>query len=338
LFFDVVAKASSLTEAARELGVSVSSVSKRLTRIERRLGVHLIQRTTRRLALTTEGERYAAGAAVIAVELAGLEESLSEHGELVGRIRVHSTMGLGRAHIAPLVADFCTQRRRVQVDLELSPLPFNIADTTFDIAIRVGSLEDSRLTVKRLFHSRRVVCAAPSYLDRYGTPREPKDLQHHNCIVLRQDEGDYALWRFGTDADETAIRVSGNLSCNDGEVTTRWCVEGQGLIIVTLVDIRKQRSAVVFPTEGGWVWLSARTEFCCVSSAFPQPDAGRVFVDRCVEQSEESRHELTTVVHALFDKCAGRELRGVSQAPTRLRRCTVHGAQRVAVKHRHANR
>jgi len=231
LFFDVVAKASSLTEAARELGVSVSSVSKRLTRIERRLGVHLIQRTTRRLALTTEGERYAAGAAVIAVELAGLEESLSEHGELVGRIRVHSTMGLGRAHIAPLVADFCTQRRRVQVDLELSPLPFNIADTTFDIAIRVGSLEDSRLTAKRLFHSRRVVCAAPSYLDRYGTPREPKDLQHHNCIVLRQDEGDYALWRFGTDADETAIRVSGNLSCNDGEVTTRWCVEGQGLIM-----------------------------------------------------------------------------------------------------------
>ena len=231
MFFDVVAKASSLTEAARELGVSVSSVSKRLTRIERRLGVHLIQRTTRRLALTTEGERYAAGAAVIAVELAGLEESLSEHGELVGRIRVHSTMGLGRAHIAPLVADFCTQRRRVQVDLELSPLPFNIADTTFDIAIRVGSLEDSRLTAKRLFHSRRVVCAAPSYLDRYGTPREPKDLQHHNCIVLRQDEGDYALWRFGTDADETAIRVSGNLSCNDGEVTTRWCVEGQGLIM-----------------------------------------------------------------------------------------------------------
>jgi len=158
LFFDVVAKASSLTEAARELGVSVSSVSKRLTRIERRLGVHLIQRTTRRLALTTEGERYAAGAAVIAVELAGLEESLSEHGELVGRIRVHSTMGLGRAHIAPLVADFCTQRRRVQVDLELSPLPFNIADTTFDIAIRVGSLEDSRLNAKRLPQSPRCVC------------------------------------------------------------------------------------------------------------------------------------------------------------------------------------
>ena len=168
---------------------------------------------------------------MIAVELAGLEESLSEHGELVGRIRVHSTMGLGRAHIAPLVAEFCTRHPRVRVDLELSPLPLNIADTTFDIAIRVGSLEDSRLTAKRLFRSRRVVCAAPSYLDRYGTPREPKDLQHHNCIVLRQDEGDYALWRFGTDADETAVRVSGNLSCNDGEVTTRWCVEGQGLVM-----------------------------------------------------------------------------------------------------------
>jgi LysR family transcriptional activator of dmlA len=231
LFFAVVAKSSSLTEAARGLGLSVSSVSKRLSRIERRLGVRLIQRTTRRLALTSEGERYAAGATAIATELTELEDSLSEQGELVGRIRVHGTMGLGRAHIAPLLAEFGERHPRVQVDLELSPLPLNIADTTFDVAIRVGSLQDSRLTAKRLCRNRRVVCAAPDYLRRHGPPRKPRDLQHHNCIVLRQDEGDYALWRFGTETDEIAIRVGGNLSCNDGEVTTRWCTEGKGLIM-----------------------------------------------------------------------------------------------------------
>ncbi|MFC9557036.1 LysR family transcriptional regulator [Rhodococcus sp. NPDC056960] len=232
LFFDVVARASSLTEAAREFGVSVSSVSKRLSRIEGRLGVRLIQRTTRRLTLTSEGERYAAGAAVIAAELTELEESISEaHAELVGRVRIHATLGLGRAHIAPLVAQFLDKHPRLNIELDLSPLPLNIAGTTFDIGIRVGSLQDSRLTAKRLCRNRRVVCAAPEYLERCGIPLEPKDLEHHNCIVIRENEGDYALWRFGADHDETAIRVSGNLLCNDGDAVTQWCVEGHGVIM-----------------------------------------------------------------------------------------------------------
>ena len=102
------------------------------------------------------------------------------------------------------MAEFCVGIPRVQVELELSPLPLNIAGTTFDIAIRVGTLQDSRLTAKRLCRNRRIVCAAPDYLDRHGTPTEPKDLQQHNCIVLRENEGDYALWRFGADNDETA--------------------------------------------------------------------------------------------------------------------------------------
>jgi LysR family transcriptional regulator, transcriptional activator for dmlA len=231
LFFGKLAKSPSLTEAAREMGLSVSSVSKRLSRIERRLGVSLMLRTTRRLTLTSEGERYAAGSAVISAELTELEDSLSEHAALVGRIRVHASVGLGRAHIAPLVAQFCQRHPRVQVELELSPLPLNIAGTTFDIAIRVGALQDSRLTAKRLCPNRRVVCGSPEYLRQRSTPVQPTDLRDHNCIVLRENEGDYALWRFGTDDDETAIHVDGNLSSNDGDVITRWCVDGHGLIM-----------------------------------------------------------------------------------------------------------
>jgi LysR family transcriptional regulator, transcriptional activator for dmlA len=231
LFFGVVAKASSLTEAAREMGTSVSSVSKRLSRIEQRLGVSLMTRTTRRITLTTEGERYAAGSAAIAAQLTELEDSLSDHGELVGRIRVQASVGLGRAHIAPLVAEFCIAHPRIQVELELSPLPLNIADTTFDVGVRVGALQDSRLTVKRLHPNRRIVCASPEYLRMHSAPAQPRDVHNHNCIVLRENESDYALWRFGSDTDEFAIRVDGNLSSNDGDVITRWCVEGHGLIM-----------------------------------------------------------------------------------------------------------
>ncbi|MFI6047850.1 LysR family transcriptional regulator [Nocardia sp. NPDC051321] len=234
-FFDIVARSRSLTEAAREFGVSVSSVSKRLAQMEARLGVLLVQRSTRRLTLTPEGERYAAGAAVIAAQLEELEDSVAEQRhELRGRVHVRSTIGLGRAHIAPLVADFVERNPRVQVDLELSSLPLNIAGTGFDIDIRVGALQDSRLTATRLWVNRRVLCASPEYLRRNGTPANLKELEQHDCIILRENESDYALWRFDSGGKEVSIRVAGNLISNDGDVITQWCLAGRGLVMRSL--------------------------------------------------------------------------------------------------------
>lgn len=236
LFFDIVARSRSLTEAAREFGVSVSAVSKRLAQLETRLGVPLIQRTTRRFTLTPEGERYAAGAARLAAQLEELEDSIAEqHDELRGRLHVRSTIGLGRAHIADLVAEFVTRHPAVQVDLELSAVPLNIAGTGFDLDIHVGPLPDSRLTAKRLCRNRRIVCAAPEYIAEHGAPADTAELERHNCIVLRENESDYVLWRFIEPArGETAVRVAGNLVSNDGDVITRWCLEGRGLIMRSL--------------------------------------------------------------------------------------------------------
>ncbi|MFB8280204.1 LysR family transcriptional regulator [Nocardia colli] len=234
-FFDIVARSRSLTEAAREFGVSVSSVSKRLAQMEARLGVLLVQRSTRRLTLTPEGERYAAGASVIAAQLAELEDSIAEQQhELRGRVHVRSTIGLGRAHIAPLVADFVERNPRVQVDLELSSLPLNIAGTGFDLDIRVGALPDSRLTATRLWVNRRVLCASPEYLRRNGTPASIEELDQHTCIILRENESDYALWRFESGDKELSIRVAGNLISNDGDVITQWCLAGRGLVMRSL--------------------------------------------------------------------------------------------------------
>jgi LysR family transcriptional activator of dmlA len=231
-FFEQISRSRSLTDAARSWGKSLPAVSKRLTQLESRLGVVLVRRSTRKLTLTPEGEQYAAGALSILQQKTDLEEGVSQkYGDLQGRIAVHSTIGLGRIHIAPLLGEFVREHPRVSVDLELSALPLNIAGTSFDIGIRVGSLEDSRLKSKRLAESRRVVCAAPQYLDTVGRPATVADLEQHNCIILRQDTSDYAVWRFGSAGREQNVRVNGNMVSDDGEVVTGWCLQGLGLIM-----------------------------------------------------------------------------------------------------------
>ncbi|MFK4298792.1 LysR family transcriptional activator of dmlA [Arthrobacter sp. GAS37] len=231
-FFEQISRSRSLTDAARSWGKSLPSVSKRLTQLESRLGVQLVRRSTRKLTLTPEGEQYAAGALSILQQKTDLEEGVAQkYGELQGRIAVHSTIGLGRIHIAPLLGEFVRKHPRVSVDLELSALPLNIAGTSFDIGIRVGSLEDSRLKSKRLVESRRIVCAAPHYLNSIGRPSTVAELEQHNCIILRQDSSDYALWRFGSEGREQRVRVNGNMISDDGEVVTGWCLQGLGLIM-----------------------------------------------------------------------------------------------------------
>ncbi|UZX01583.1 LysR family transcriptional regulator [Arthrobacter sp. CDRTa11] len=231
-FFEEISRSKSLTEAARSWGKSLPSVSKRLTQLESRLGAQLVRRSTRKLTLTPEGEQYAAGALAILQQKMDLEEGISQkYGELRGRIAVHTTVGLGRIHIAPLLGEFVRDHPGVSVDLQLSALPLNIAGSSFDLGIRVGSLEDSQLKFTRLAESRRVVCASPQYLERMGAPSTTAELEQHNCIILRQDNSDYALWRFGEQGRERNVRVNGNMVSDDGEVVAGWCLQGLGLMM-----------------------------------------------------------------------------------------------------------
>ncbi len=230
-FFEQISRSKSLTEAARSWGKSVSVVSKRLAALEARLGVPLVRRSTRQLTLTEEGQLYASGAVSILQQKTDLEDALSvQHGELKGRIAVHATLGIGRKHIAPLLGDFTKQHPRIEIDLELSALPLNISGTNFDIAIRVGALSDSRLKAKLLARNRRIVCAAPGYLENSPPLHSVRDLERHNCIVLRENNADYALWRFGEQGQDH-VRVDGSMVSDDGDVVTGWCAQGLGLIM-----------------------------------------------------------------------------------------------------------
>lgn len=237
LFFSRIAALGSLTAAARELGLSLPAVSKRLSQLEHRLGVQLIQRTTRRLDLTPEGQLYAEGALPILNEIDELEAVVARSQlALRGRLAVNASFGFGRRHIAPLISDFARLHPELEIQLQLTSQPLNMLDAGVDIDIRFGAPPDSRLVAHKLRDNPRVLCASPGYLARAGTPASVADLAAHNCLVLRQYQSDYGLWRFFRDGKEFTHRAVGNLSSNDGETIMRYALDGHGIVLRSYWD------------------------------------------------------------------------------------------------------
>ena len=248
-FFAVVAQRNSLAEAALELGLTASAVSRRLARIEDRLGVRLLNRTTRRLSLTSEGEAYLSAAFDITNRIVAAEQAISSaRGEPQGLLRINATFQFGREHVAPAISEFALQHPNVKVQLVLTDAPLNIIEEGFDLQIRFGEPTATRQVMGRLLRNRRVLIASPGYLARHGTPRRLPDLAHHSCIVLRQEHAAYDLWKFGT---EDSVRVAGGLSTNDGEIAVSWVLAGHGIMMRSEWDIahhvRAGRLSVVLP-------------------------------------------------------------------------------------------
>jgi DNA-binding transcriptional LysR family regulator len=186
-FFSTLAMAGSLSAAARELGITTPAVSKRLAQMEARLGVTLVNRTTRRMSLTPEGELYVAQARRILGEIEDMAQLLGQSkGEPQGLLRVNATLGFGRSHVAPVISRFVRKHPAVDVQLQLSVNPPPLTDDAFDVCIRFGVPPDTRVIARRLAPNRRLLCASPAYLAKHGTPRTPHDLLLHRCIGIRQ--------------------------------------------------------------------------------------------------------------------------------------------------------
>ncbi|WP_252107218.1 MULTISPECIES: LysR family transcriptional regulator [unclassified Halomonas] len=283
-FFQHLARAGSLTAAARTLGLSLSAVSKRLKQLEARLGVSLAARTTRRLTLTPEGERYLARGSLILEELAELEGTLNEaQGQtLNGALRINATFGFGRAHVAPLLSAFCHAHPGVNGWLELTNFPLSLADHGLDIGIRVGEPPDSRLIARPILESRRVLCAAPGYVKRMPVLNTPQDLTRHACLVVQENDTDFPLWRFEPKCKRgpaQSVKVSGRLSSNDAEVITRLALDGHGVMLRSWWDVHahlKSGALVALLPE----WLGVRADFYAVYQARRHvPARVRAFID-----------------------------------------------------------
>lgn len=243
-FFVQIATGGSLSAAARNLGVSTPAVSKRLSQMEQRLRMPLVNRTTRRMSLTPEGEVFLEHARRILGELDDLDQLLAKgRGSPKGLLRVNATLGFGRMHVAPVISRYSRLCPDVEVQLQLSADPPPLTDDAFDVCVRFGEPPDARVIAKRLAPNRRLLCASPRYLAQRGTPVVPSDLARHDCIGIRQGNDAYGVWRLssgkGRREQTETIKVRGALTTNDGEIAVRWALDGHGIVMRAEWDIER---------------------------------------------------------------------------------------------------
>jgi DNA-binding transcriptional LysR family regulator len=258
-FFVQLVKQGSLAALARELGVTPPAVTARLAQLEKRLGVRLLNRTTRRISVTHEGEVYLATGARLLAELQELEQAVSSSRAVPkGLLRVNATFGFGRRHIAPAVVEFARRYPEVEVQLELTDRSLNLADKAFDIGIWFGTIPDSRVVARRIVGNRRLLCAAPEYIRAHGMPSTPRDLQTHQCIVLRESDTAFGTWHFTRGSKQETVKVRGTLSTNDGETGVQWALAGFGILMRSEWDIHADIAAGrLVPVLKDWALPSA---------------------------------------------------------------------------------
>jgi DNA-binding transcriptional LysR family regulator len=228
--FVKVAQSGSLSAAAQSLGFSKSTVSKHLSALEEHLGVLLVNRTTRRLSLTELGIAYRDQAQRILAEIEETELAIQEHTvEPKGKLRVNAPMSFGIRHLAPLLPGFMSAHPRVEVDLALDDRRIDLIEEGFDLAVRIGRLEDSTLIAKRLASVHFVCAAGPGYLDRHRPIAHPDDLTRHNCLryTLNRQPSD---WRFARGNETATVKVSGTLAANNGDALCAAAASGLGVI------------------------------------------------------------------------------------------------------------
>ena len=239
-FFSQLIRAGSFSATARELNVSTPAISKRLSQMETRLGVLLLNRSTRRMSLTAEGELYLTHARRILSDIDDMEQVVSQAMSAPkGLLRVNATLGFGRSHIAPLISSFARQYPEVQVQLQLTVNPPALTEDAFDVCIRFGEPPDARVMARHLAANRRLLCAAPSYLAVHGAPALPQDLMRHSCLGIRQGDEAYGVWRLTSGKRTETVKVRGGLSTNDGEIAVNWALEGHGILMRAEWDIAK---------------------------------------------------------------------------------------------------
>ncbi|MES2105327.1 MAG: LysR substrate-binding domain-containing protein [Pseudomonadota bacterium] len=243
-FFVRLVKQGSLASLARELGLTPPAISTRLSQLEKRLGVRLLNRTTRRLSVTHEGEMYLATGSRLLDDLQELERTISSSRAVPkGLLRVNATFGFGRRYIAPAVIEFARRYPQVEVQLELTDRALNLADKAFDVGIWFGTVPDSRMVARKLAGNRRLLCAAPAYLQTAGMPTVPHELQTHQCIVLRESDAAYGTWHLTRGSKRETVKVRGTLSTNDGETALLWALAGFGVLTRSEWDVQAHLQA-----------------------------------------------------------------------------------------------
>jgi DNA-binding transcriptional LysR family regulator len=243
----------SISAAARAQNLSVAVASQRLKRLERTLGVRLFHRTTRRLSATPEGTVLAQQGRVLVDEIEALTDTLRNVGAVVtGRLRVTTSSTFGRRYVSPLLPKFLRLHPGVQLSFDFNDETVDLVSEGFDLAIRIGALDDSSLIARKLATNQRVLCAAPKYLRERGVPKTPADLLRHECFVLVDRQGRRDVWRLMDRKNgEVSVRVNGRIDSSQGELLRDAAVAGLGISMCSTWhvcdDLRAGRLQTVLP-------------------------------------------------------------------------------------------
>lgn len=275
-----VAEEGGFSAAARRLELSKSAVSKHVQALEQYLGVRLLNRTTRRLALTEAGSGFYERCADILAQLGEAERSASSlYAQPRGVLRINVPVSFGVAHLGPALPDFLARYPQLEVDITLNDRYVDLVNEGYDAAVRIGRLEDSSLIARRIATSEVWLCASPDYLRTHGVPRAPRELRSHNCLVYvysRQARG----WRMRSpDGSNHRVPVRGTLRANNGEFLLAAALRGTGIVFmpdfIAAGSVARGDLVRVLPDH--------RTETIGINAVFPYtrtaPAKVRVFVD-----------------------------------------------------------
>jgi LysR family transcriptional activator of dmlA len=278
--FATAARKASFAAAAGELGMSPAYVSKRIGILEQMLGVKLFHRTTRRVTVSEDGERVYAHAMTILENLDSLLHEVAERRVLPrGLLRISSSFGFGRNVVAPVIARLVAAHPSLQVRFEVFDRLVDIVGEGFDLDIRIGDEIAPHLIARKLMANHRILCAAPDYLKRHGTPRSLQELSGHNCLSIKERDLPFGVWSLrGADGGEETVKVTGSLSSNHGEIALQWALAGAGIVL------RSQWDAQPHLHSGELVQILPQyTQSANVWAVYPQRLAGSAKVRVCVE-------------------------------------------------------
>lgn len=283
--FAQVVQDGSFSEAARSLNLTPSAISKQINALEDRLGVRLLNRTTRKLNLTEAGQRYYSDCQRIITDILTAESEVGAFTDTPrGLLKVNAPVVMGARQIAPLLGEFQERYPLIQVQLTLTDQIVDLLDTGDDIALRIGQLADSSYRARKLCAIRRIVVAAPDYLKRHGAPKQPQDLLNHNCT--RYSDPDHMNeWEFLSGEDSHMVRVSGNFISNNGEAHYYGALSGSCITrLASFLIAERLRRKELIPlltdydgSTGIYLW-----------ALYPEtrhvPSKLRVFIDYLVEK------------------------------------------------------
>ncbi len=238
--FMLVARRAGFAAAAEELGVSPAFVSKRVSLLEQTLNVMLLHRTTRRVTITEEGERIYEWAQRILQDVDEMMDELSDVRQVPqGTLRIISSFGFGRRVVAPALSALALQYPQLELRFDVQDRLVDLVNEGVDLDIRVGDDIAPNLIARQLAANHRVLCASPQFLARHAPPKQLSDLAALPCLVIKERDHPFGVWQLHSKEGQHAIKVTGPLSSNHGEIVHQWCLDGQGIALRSWWDVRE---------------------------------------------------------------------------------------------------